>query len=47
MSIAPLGVVQAVTGVAFPVILMTGLLFGTMALAVAVQPVAVAVTVTA
>ena len=46
MSRAQLGAVQEVAGVVLPVTLMGGLVFGTTALAVAVQPVAAAVTVT-
>ena len=46
MSRAPLGAVQELAGVVLPVTLMGGLVFGTTALAVAVQPVAAAVTVT-
>ena len=47
MLMAPLAAVQEVTGVAFPEILTGALVLGTMAVAVAVHPVAIAVTVTA
>ena len=46
MSTEPLGAEQEVTGFVFPMTLMGGLLFGIIALAVAVQPLAEAVTVT-
>jgi len=46
ISIAPLGEVQAVSGVVFPTMVIMILLFGTVTLAVAVQPLDVEVTVT-
>ena len=46
MLMLPLGAVQEVTGLALPVILIAGLLFVTVAAVAAVQPLAVAVTVT-
>ncbi|MBK7409494.1 MAG: hypothetical protein IPJ40_16520 [Saprospirales bacterium] len=46
MSILPLGVVQEVTGLVLPAILIAGLLFVTVTVVVAVQPLEVAVTVT-
>ena len=46
MSMLPLGAMQDVTGLTLPVILIVGLLFVTVAVVVAVQPLPVAVTVT-
>lgn len=46
MSIDPLLLVQEVTGVVLPGTLIGGLVFGMVAIAVAVQPEPVAVTVT-
>ena len=46
ISIAPLGIVHELKGVVLPVILMAGLIFVTITLAVAVQPFDVEVTVT-
>ena len=46
ISIAPLGRMHAVSGVVFPAMVIMMLLFGTVTLAVAVQPLDVEVTVT-
>ena len=46
MSTAPLGMVQELAGVVLPVTLMAGSVFGTAALVIAVQLLAVSVTVT-